>query len=185
MLEDANAVLNKGDRIAVVAPNGGGKTTLLRLIIGELRPIAGAVAVMPGARLGYLDQTGESFDEGQNVLQVMRDVAADSDDNLLTLLHRSGLYRDAHLATKTVAQLSLGQRRKLRLACLIHQRANVLLLDEPTNHLDLLSLEALEQALMAFPGAILAATHDRYFINEVATGVWHLRDGKLIVESRA
>ena len=182
LLDDVSATLNKGDRIALVAPNGGGKTTLLRLILGELCATAGEVAVMSGARLGYLDQTGESFDDGQNVLEALRDIAGDSDDNLLTLLHRSGLFRDAHLADKTVAQLSLGQRRKLGLACLIHRRANVLLLDEPTNHLDLLSLEALEEALITFPGSILAATHDRYFIEKVATDVWHLRDGRLIVE---
>ncbi len=185
LLDGVSATLNKGDRIALVAPNGGGKTTLLRLIMGELRARAGEAAVMTGARMGYLDQTGDSFDDGQNVLGALRDIAGDSDDNLLTLLHRSGLFRDAHLAGKTIAQLSLGQRRKLGLACLIHQRANVLLLDEPTNHLDLLSLEALEEALIAFPGAILAATHDRYFIDKVATKVWHLRDGKLSVESRA
>ena len=179
-----SATLNKGDRIALVAPNGGGKTTLLRLITGELKAAVGEVAVMSGARLGYLDQTGESFDDGQNVLQALREIAGESDDNLLTLLHRSGLFRDAHLAGKTIGQLSLGQRRKLGLACLIHQRANVLLLDEPTNHLDLLSLEALEEALIAFPGAMLAATHDRYFIEKVATGVWYLRDGRLELEPR-
>ena len=65
---------------------------------------------------------------------------------------------------------------------MIHSRANLLLLDEPTNHLDLLSLEALERALLAFPGAILAATHDRAFIEKVATTIWRLRDGRLIIE---
>ena len=182
LIAQAQATLNKGERIALVAPNGGGKTTLLRLITGELQPSGGEIALMPGAKPGYLDQTGESFNEAHNVLRVMCDIASDSDDALLTLLHRSGLFRDAHLAGKTVSQLSLGQRRKLGLACLIHSRANVLLLDEPTNHLDLLSLEALEAALMAFPGAILAATHDRAFIDKVATAVWRLRDGRLIVE---
>ena len=86
---------------------------------------------------------------------------------------------------KSVADLSLGQRRKLGLACLIHSRANLLLLDEPTNHLDLLSLEALERALLAFPGAILAATHDRWFIDKIATAVWSLQAGELIVGERA
>ena len=157
-----------------------GKTTLLRLIMGELRPDAGEVAVMPGAKLGNLDQTGDAVDEAQNILQVLRGLAQESDDALLTLLHRSGLFRDAHLAGKSVADLSLGQRRKLGLAGLILARANVLLLDEPTNHLDLLSLEALEAALLAFPGAILAATHDRVFIDKIANKTWHLRDGSLI-----
>ena len=179
---EAKAVLRKGERVALVAPNGGGKTSLLRLMVGELLPSNGAVTIMPGVTLGYLDQTGDSLDENRNIVDLLHAIGSDSPDSLLTLLHRSGLFRDAHLAGKSVAELSLGQRRKLGLACLIHSRANLLLLDEPTNHLDLLSLEALERALLAFPGAILAATHDRAFIEKVATTIWHLRAGQLIIE---
>ena len=182
LIKSAEAVLNKGDRVALVAENGEGKTTLLRLIMRELEPNGGEPGVMPGAELGYLDQTGNSFNEGQNILDVLRVIRGDSDDYLLTLLHRCGVFRDAHLARRSIAELSLGQRRNLGLACLIQQCANVLILDEPTNHLDLPSLEALEDALMRFPGAILAATHDRYFIDKVATAVWHLHEGNLIVE---
>ena len=182
VVASVNATLRKGERVALVAPNGGGKTTLLRLITGELEPSCGSVRVMPGATLGYLDQTGESFADGQKILAVLRAIQHDSADKLLTLLHRCGLFRDSHLADKTVGELSLGQRRKLGIACLIHSRANLLLLDEPTNHLDLLSLEALERALLEFPGAILAATHDRWFIDRIATKVWRLRDGCITLE---
>ncbi len=177
-----DATLRKGERVAVVAPNGAGKTTLLRLITGEQTPTCGGVNVMPGAKLGYLDQTGESFAEEQNIVEVLRAIQHESTDKLLTLLHRCGLFRDAHLADKRVEELSLGQRRKLGIACLIHSRANLLLLDEPTNHLDLLSLEALERALLQFPGAILAATHDRWFIDRIATKVWRLREGGIALD---
>ena len=177
-----DATLRKGERVALVAPNGAGKTTLLRLITGELTPTSGAVKVMPGAQLGYLDQTGETFPDDKNIVHVLSAIRQASADQLLTLLHRCGLFRDAHLAGKSVGELSLGQRRKLGIACLIHSRANLLLLDEPTNHLDLLSLEALERALLNFPGAILAATHDRWFIERIATAVWHLRDGCIALE---
>ncbi len=156
--------------------------TLLRFILRELEPNGGKLVLMPGAELGYLDQTGNSFNEGQYILDVLRGIRGDSDDNLLTLLHRCGVFRDAHLARRSIAELSLGRRRKLGLACLTQQRANVLILDEPTNHLDLPSVEAPEGALMRFPGAILAATHDRYFIDKVATAIWHLNEGNLIVE---
>lgn len=182
LFTDASAVLRKGERVALVAPNGAGKTTLLRLVTGELSPTGGSVRVMPGVTLGYLDQSGESYPEVQNIIAVLRAIKHDSADKLLTLLHRCGLFRDAHLADKTVGDLSLGQRRKLGIACLIHSRANLLLLDEPTNHLDLLSLEALERALLNFPGAILAATHDRWFIERIATKVWRLRDGRLALD---
>ncbi len=183
LIREADAVILKGDRIALLAPNGAGKTTLLRIIQGDLRPTSGEVKIAAGVRPGYLDQTGESFDEGQNILDALSEISHDSPDNLLTLLHRSGLFRDAHLARKTVADLSLGQRRKLGLVCLIHSRANLLLLDEPTNHLDLMSMEALERSLRRFPGAILAATHDRWFVERVANKVWSLRDGVLVVEA--
>jgi ATPase subunit of ABC transporter with duplicated ATPase domains len=99
-------------------------------------------------------------------------------------LHRTGLFTDASLPVLRVGDLSVGQRRKLGLARLIASRANVLLLDEPTNHLDLISLEALEDALMGFEGAILAATHDRRFIEKVATHIWYLEDGGLRIETR-
>ena len=182
LFQNVSAILKKGERVALVAPNGKGKTTLLRLIMGELTPSTGRIKVMSSAEVGYLDQEGETFDPQQNVLEVLRDIQNDSDDALLTLLHRSGLFRDAHLAQKTVADLSLGQQRKLGLACLIHRRANLLLLDEPTNHLDLMSLEALERALKTFAGAIIAATHDRWFIDNVATQIWRLEEGRLSIE---
>lgn len=183
LFDGVNGVIRKGQRIAIVAPNGYGKTTILRIIAGLLTPTQGEVEIMPSVILGYLDQEGESLNMDQNVLDVLRDVAYSPDDDLLTMLHRSGLFRDAHLPRKTVADLSLGQRRKLGLARLIHSRANVLLLDEPTNHLDLMSLEALEASLKSFQGAILSATHDRWFIDNVATHVWHLNDGQLRVET--
>jgi macrolide transport system ATP-binding/permease protein len=184
LFRDTSVILNKGERVAIVAPNGTGKTTLLRLIMRQLKPTSGQIKVMSSAKLGYLDQEGETFNPDQNVVDVLREIHADSDDALLTRLHRSGLFRDAHLSSKTVADLSLGQQRKLGLACLIHSQANVLLLDEPTNHLDLMSLEALEKSLLDFDGAILAATHDRWFIDNVATQIWRLDKGRLIVESR-
>lgn len=182
LYQDVSGLVRKGDRIAIVAPNGTGKTTLLKLITGELTPANGKIVIQPSATVGYLDQEGEQFDEAQNIVEVLRDIQHQPDDELLTRLHKSGLFRDSHLAQKSVADLSLGQRRKLGLACLIHRRANVLLLDEPTNHLDLMSLEALEDALTQFDGAILAATHDRWFIENVATQVWRLVDGALVVE---
>lgn len=183
LFRDVVATLYKGERVALVAPNGTGKTTLLQIIMGEIQATQGDPTVMPSAVLGYLDQDGERFDKSQNIVSVLRDIRHESDDELLTLLHRCGLFRDSHLASKTVGDLSLGQQRKLGLACLIHSRANVLLLDEPTNHLDLMSLEAFEAALATFEGAILAATHDRWFIDNVATQIWRLEQDQLIVES--
>jgi macrolide transport system ATP-binding/permease protein len=176
-----SGVVPKGERIVLVAPNGTGKSTLLKLLIGQLTPDSGSVTIAGSAKIGYLDQEGETLNPAQNVLAAYREVAQGEDRDLLAELHRSGLFTDASLPYKTVGELSLGQKRKLALARLIASKANVLLLDEPTNHLDLLSLEALEEALRHFPGAILAVSHDRWFVEHVATQVWELHEGALVV----
>ena len=140
----------------------------------------GAVEVSPSAKIGYLDQDGETLDPAQTVLECFRSVTNGSDSELLAELHRSGLFSDATLGSKRVADLSVGQRRKLGLARIIASRANLLLLDEPTNHLDPLSLEALEDALLSFEGSILAVSHDRRFVQKVATRIWQIENGSLV-----
>lgn len=179
LFSNISGVVPKGERIVLVAPNGTGKSTLLKILMGLLTPDTGSVVIAGSAKIGYLDQEGETLNPAQLVLAAYRDVAQGEDRSLLAELHRSGLFTDASLPYKTVGELSLGQKRKLALARIIASKANVLLLDEPTNHLDLLSLEALEEALRHFPGAVLAVSHDRWFVEHVATQVWELREGQL------
>lgn len=179
LFENLTATLFNGERVVLVAPNGTGKTTLLRLIMGLLPPDRGTVRQSPSTQLGYLDQDGETMDEDQTVLACLREVMPGSDNALLAELHRSGLFSDAALGHKRVGDLSAGQRRKLGLARLIASRANLLLLDEPTNHLDPLSLEALEEALLQFEGTMLAVSHDRRFVDKVATRIWRIEGGVL------
>lgn len=183
LFEGIDATVYRGQRVVLMAPNGTGKTTLLRVIAGLLQPDAGQVSVAPSAVLGYLDQDGETLNLIQPVLEALRDWMPTADDNaLMALLHRCGLFADANLLNKRVGELSVGQRRKLGLARIIGARANVLLLDEPTNHLDLMSLEALESALLTFEGSILAVSHDRRFAERIATHIWHLQAGALKIE---
>ncbi len=181
LFSNISGVVPKGEHIVLVAPNGTGKSTLLKMLIGQLTPDNGSINIAGSAHVGYLDQEGETLNPAQHVLAAYREVAHGEDRDLLAELHRSGLFTDASLPYKTVGELSLGQKRKLALARLIASKANVLLLDEPTNHLDLLSLEALEEALRHFPGAILAVSHDRWFVEHVATQVWELRAGELVI----
>jgi macrolide transport system ATP-binding/permease protein len=182
LFDRLDAVVPRGERVVLVAPNGTGKTTLLRMIIGIEQPDHGAIRISPSAKLGYLDQDGETMDGEKTVLETYREYLHGSDSELLAELHRSGLFSDATLGEKRVRDLSVGQRRKLGLACLVASRANVLLLDEPTNHLDPLSLEALEDALLHFPGTILAVSHDRRFVEKVASRIWRIEHGQLIEE---
>lgn len=182
LLDHVSGVVPRGERIVIAAPNGTGKSTLLKILSETLAADTGEVHTTGSTHIGYLDQDAETLDPNQTVLACYREVAGQgADKDLLTELHRSGLFVDASVAQKRVGDLSMGQRRKLALARIIAAGANVLLLDEPTNHLDLASLEALEAALLDFPGAVLAVSHDRWFIKRVATQVWTLDEGKLAV----
>jgi len=179
VLDDITATIYNGERVVLVAPNGAGKTTLLRIIMGLDQPDNGKVELTNSAIPGYLDQEGETLDPAMTVQEAYEHVAAGNANEAQAELHRSGLFSDATLLQKRVDALSVGQRRKLGLARIIAAQANLLLLDEPTNHLDPLSLEALEEALIDFPGTILAVSHDRRFVERVATRIWNLEDGKL------
>ncbi|MGB1286845.1 MAG: ABC-F family ATP-binding cassette domain-containing protein [Aggregatilineales bacterium] len=179
LFEGLSGRVQKGDRIVLVAPNGTGKSTLLRIFMGFETADSGTYHIAPGATVGYLDQQGETLNPEITVLEAIREVMPGSRNEIQTHIHRSGLFADAHLLDKQVSELSLGQSRKLMLARLIASRANFLLMDEPTNHLDLMSLEVLETALCNFPGAILAASHDRRFIERVATKIWYLEETQL------
>jgi ATP-binding cassette subfamily F protein 3 len=157
---------------------------LLRMVMGLQTADKGKIIISPSAKIGYLDQDGETLDGERTVLEVFREYMQGSDSDLMTELHRSGLFADAALTKKKVRDLSVGQRRKLGLACIIASKANLLLLDEPTNHLDLLSLEALEEALIGFGGTILAVSHDRRFVEKVATEVWRIENKSLTQRNR-
>jgi macrolide transport system ATP-binding/permease protein len=179
ILDAVSCQVNAGERIGLVGENGAGKSTLLDLVASRTTPDAGSVRLAGGARLGYLDQDARGLDRNQALRDSYLDGLAGARDDLVNGLFHYGLFQADHLG-KQVGQLSLGQRRKLQLAKLMAVRANVLLLDEPTNHLSLDLLEAFERALAEFPGAIVAVSHDRWFIERFGGQVWELRDSRLL-----
>lgn len=182
VLDGINFTLGPRDRVVIVGPNGAGKSTLLDILAGRAPADSGTVTHATGARLGYLDQDGRGFDPNGTVLATYRDGLIGYEDQFISDLFRHGLFTFDDL-DKRVGDLSAGQRRKLQLARLMAERANVLLLDEPTNHLAFDILEEFEKALIGFPGPILAVSHDRWFIQRFGAGggsVWELRDGMLI-----
>jgi ATPase subunit of ABC transporter with duplicated ATPase domains len=179
LFKDVNAVLRNGERIVLAAPNGNGKSTLLKMIMGWIEADAGKIQIGPSAHIGYLDQENETLDPRKRVIDSFLEVTEGNEKDAQAELHRTGLFSADLLDGKRVGDLSVGQARKLALARLIASRANLLLLDEPTNHLDFLSLEALESALENFAGTMLAVSHDRRFIENVATRIWRLEDGQL------
>src|SRR5579883_490971 len=166
-------------RIMLIGPNGAGKTTLLRIIMGLEAPDAGTVQVASGARIGYLPQEPDTLDLNKTVIETYRYGQVGYEGEFIGRLLGYGLFRLEDMPKK-VGQLSIGQRRKLEIACLMANKPNVLLLDEPTNYISLDVLEALEATILNFPGPVIAVSHDRWFIQRFAGDIWELDAGKIL-----
>ncbi|MCM3768167.1 ABC-F family ATP-binding cassette domain-containing protein [Neobacillus niacini] len=163
----------KGDSIALVGPNGIGKSTLLKTIIKRLPSLAGSIAYGTNLSIGYYDQEQANLTSNKRVLNELWDeYPLKPEKEIRTVLGNFLFSGDDVL--KTVSSLSGGEKARLALAKLMLEKANVLILDEPTNHLDLDSKEILENALIDYPGTLLFVSHDRYFINRIATRVLEL-----------
>ncbi|KRK70361.1 ABC-F family ATP-binding cassette domain-containing protein [Lacticaseibacillus nasuensis] len=162
--------VNKGDRIAIIGPNGVGKSTLLKSILGQIPFLKGSARFGTGVTTGY-------YDQDQHQLHWNKTVLAEIWDEHPTMLEKdvraalAAFLFDAEDITKTVADLSGGQKARLELTKLSLMHDNFLVLDEPTNHLDINSKEVLEEALADFSGTVLFVSHDRYFINSLATSI--------------
>ncbi len=176
VLHGVDLTLRHGERVVVTGPNGGGKSTLLRIIAGELTPDAGYARLGAGVVAGYYSQDREDLDPTQTPLDVVRNAASMTETEARTFLH--GYLFGGDAVFTPVLSLSYGERARLALARLVLSGATLILLDEPTNHLDILSRESFEAALSTFGGTVLAVLHDRYAIARLATRVLELRDGR-------
>ncbi len=175
ILHDVSLHLTYGDKVAIVGPNGGGKSTLIRTVTGELAPLAGAVRLGPSIKVGYFAQEQDTLDPTLTVMEQARKAGGGSESDLRTFLHKFLFGGD--MVHRRIATLSYGERARLMLAILVLQGANLLVLDEPLNHLDLTAREEFEQALEGFEGSILLVLHDRFAIERLATRVIEVRDG--------
>lgn len=174
LVEHLELFLREGERIGIVGKNGTGKTTLLRAILGEVKPSAGSIVLGVNTRISWLDQNRSSLDDGKTVFE-----NAVGDQTRISLgtesiephqyLERFGF--DWHQQRQPVASLSGGERARVALAKMLRQSANLLLLDEPTNDLDVQTLGSLESMLMDQGVTALVVTHDRWFLDRVATAI--------------
>ena len=165
--------IKKGDSIALVGPNGVGKSTLLKSIIKKLTLLSGNISYGSNVTIGYYDQEQANLTSNKTVLNELWDDYPLKDEKEIRTVLGNFLFTGDDVL-KTVSSLSGGEKARLALSKLLMQRANFLILDEPTNHLDLDSKEVLENALIDYPGTILFVSHDRYFINRLATKVIEL-----------
>lgn len=166
--------VSKGESIALVGPNGIGKSTLLKTIIKRLPALAGTFQYGANLKLGYYDQEQAELTSNKRVLNELWDEYPLKDEKEIRTVLGNFLFSGDDVL-KIVSTLSGGEKARLALAKLSFEMANVLILDEPTNHLDLDSKEVLENALIDYPGTILFVSHDRYFINRIATKVLELK----------
>jgi len=169
--------IGRDARVAVVGPNGAGKTTLVRTLLGELAALDGYVSTAPMVRVAYLEQAQAELTGSTTVLEAMQGASGLDDQDARDLLARF-LFRGDEV-DRAVGVLSGGERARLALARLSARNANLLVLDEPTNHLDLAAREQLERVLVDFGGTLLFVSHDRYFIDKLATELWLIERGEL------
>jgi ATP-binding cassette subfamily F protein 3 len=181
LAENISFVLRRGECLGIIGPNGSGKTTFLRTILKQIPPLAGEVRWGTKVQVGYYAQQLDDLDDRNEIITELRRVAASTATagELRSFLAKFLFTGDD--VYKHVADLSGGEKGRLALAKLIYSRVNVLVLDEPTNHLDIPSREALEEALDAYEGTILTISHDRYFLDRVATQILAL-DGAGLAE---
>jgi ATP-binding cassette subfamily F protein 3 len=182
LFRDLDATLRHGERVVLVGANGTGKSTLLRILAGDLAPQEGSVRIGSNVRIGYMPQKQETLPPDSTPLEVILGAAPVNQTEARNFLHFF-LFAGDDVFTP-VRSLSYGERSRLLLAKLVIGGANCLILDEPVNHLDITSRERFEEALEAFPGTIIAAAHDRAFIDRIATSTWSLTSAGIVVTHR-
>ena len=174
LIEDMNFRLPPGGIIGVIGPNGAGKTTLFRMLVGDEAPDKGSLKLGDTVKLGYVDQSRDSLNDSKTVWEVVSDELDELELGKRTMPSRAyvSLFNfKGSDQQKKVSQLSGGERNRVHLARMLKSGSNVLLLDEPTNDLDVDTLRALEEALLEFAGCAVVVSHDRWFLDRIATHI--------------
>ena len=186
LINDLSTEISRGDRIGIVGPNGSGKTTLLRLILGELQPESGEVRLGSNLHIAYFDQMRTRLREDKSLIENIGDGQAYITLNGVkrhVLSYLQDFLFSADRARGPISALSGGERNRLLLACLFSHPSNVLVLDEPTNDLDMETLDLLAELLADYNGTVLTVSHDRAFLDSVATGILAIEEDGHVFEA--
>lgn len=175
LFNNLNLDIKRGERVALIGENGRGKTTLFKILMGQVSPDEGVCVLGKNVYIGYYDQEQSNLDDDKTVL----DEVWDEFPNLTTTELRNSLaifLFTGDEVFKKISSLSGGEKCKINLLKLMLSKSNFLLLDEPTNHLDIMSREALEDAILGYDGTIITISHDRYFLNKIAEKIYELNE---------
>ncbi len=186
LISHLSTEVSRGDRIGIVGPNGSGKTTLLRLILGELKPDSGDVRLGTNLQIAYFDQMRTRLREDKTLIENIGDGQAYITLNGVkrhVLSYLQDFLFSADRARGPISALSGGERNRLLLACLFSHPSNVLVLDEPTNDLDMETLDLLAELLADYKGTVLTVSHDRAFLDSVATSILAIEDNGSVFEA--
>ncbi len=175
LFDDITFDVQRGEHVAIIGNNGTGKSTLLKLIIGQLAPLSGTVRFGTNVHIGYYDQEHHVLTDSNTVFEEISDAHPDMTNTEIRNLLASFLFTGEDVF-KRISDLSGGEKGRVSLAKLMLSEANFLILDEPTNHLDMVSKEVLENALNSYEGTVLYVSHDRYFMNRTASRILSLTD---------
>lgn len=183
LIEKFSYAFRKQDRIGFVGPNGCGKTTLMRMILGLEQPDHGEIIIGPTVKIGYFSQENEYLDPKQRVIDYIRDTAEyvkTEDGSLSASMMLERFLFDGTLQYSLIEKLSGGEKRRLYLLKVLMEAPNILILDEPTNDLDIQTLAILEDYLERFPGILITVSHDRYFLDKVADRLFAFEGGGVL-----
>ncbi len=175
LFENTNIDINRGDRVFLLGANGCGKTTLFKIITGEIRPVEGTSKIGANVQVGYFDQKQQSLSLNKDAIDEVWDAYPSMTQTEVRNAMAVFLFKNDDVFTP-VSSLSGGERARIALIKLMLSGSNFLILDEPTNHLDIKSREALEEALSGYDGTMLVVSHDRYFIDKLATKIYYMEN---------
>src|SRR5579859_7024151 len=185
VLSNLNLNVEAGERIAVIGPNGAGKTTLMRLLAGDLKPNSGTITWVENAEVGYMPQDPQAeFAEKTDLFNWMSEWTGKADDDQIVRATLGRLLFSGDETRKSVQVLSGGEKGRMIYGKLMLTKPNVLLLDEPTNHMDMETIESLQIGLEKYPGALLFVSHDRQFVDGLATRIFEVKAGGTIADFR-
>ena len=177
LFKDVTFSINSGEKIGLIGPNGCGKTTIINMILDKEPLTSGEIWKTPSLKVAYMSQDVFDIASGKTIFELASSYDSNTKQLFLTNLVNMGFTREQF--RNRISNLSLGERMRIKLAQIIIEDYNLLILDEPTNHLDLANKIELENALKNFPGSILIASHDKYFLREVADKILVFKNGKI------